>query len=87
MATEQKLGTVTDYYAKIGVAALDLSEGELQVGDHVRFKGHSTDFTQAIESLQVEHQPVLRAARGSQAAVKVRERVRRNDQVLRVADG
>jgi putative protease len=84
MATEEKVGTVTDYYAKIGVAAITLVEGALQVGDRIRIRGHTTDVTQTIESLQVAHQPVQRAERGSQVAVKVRERVRKHDEVLRL---
>jgi putative protease len=84
MATEEKVGTVTDYYAKVGVAAITLGEGALQVGDRIRIRGHTTDVTQTIESLQVEHQPVQRAERGSQVAVKVRERVRKHDEVLRL---
>ncbi len=84
MATEERVGTVTDYYAKIGVAAIKLSDGFLQVGDRIRIRGHTTDVTQTVESLQIEHQPVQRAERGSQAALKVGERVRKHDEVLRV---
>lgn len=84
MATEEKVGTVTDYYAKIGVAAIRLADGALQVGDTIRVRGHTTDLTQPVESLQVEHQPVQRAERGSEVAVKVRERVRKHDEVLRL---
>ena len=84
MTAEQKVGTVTDYYAKIGVAAIHLTEGPLQVGDQIRFRGYTTDFIQAIESLQVEHQAVPRAEQGTEVAVKVRERVRKHDEVLRV---
>ena len=85
MATEEKVGTVTDYYSKIGVAAIRLADGALQVGDTIHVRGHTTDLTQPVESLQVEHQPVQRAERGSQVAVKVRERVRKHDEVLRVS--
>jgi putative protease len=81
---EQKVGTVTDYFGKIGVAAIRLTDGPLQVGDRIRFHGHTTDFTQAVDSLQLDHQPVPRAERGSQVAVKVGERVRKHDEVLRV---
>lgn len=84
MATEEKIGIVTDYFAKIGVAGIRLTDGELRVGDRVRFRGHTTDFTQVVESLQVEHTAVERADRGSEVAVKVQERVRRHDQVFRV---
>ena len=85
MATEEKVGIVTDYYAKIGVAAIKLADGGLQVGDTIRIHGHTTDVIQPVESLQVEHAPVQRAERGSQVAVKVRERVRKHDEVLRVS--
>ena len=84
MATEEKVGTVTDYYAKIGVAAITLAAGALQVGDTIRIRGHTTDLTQPVESLQIEHRSVPRAERGSEVAVKVRERVRKHDEVLRV---
>ena len=84
MATEQKVGTVTDYYAKIGVAAIKLADGALQVGDTIRIRGYTTDVTQPVESMQVEHRPVQRAERGSEVALKVNERVRKHDEVLRL---
>lgn len=87
MAAEQKIGTVTGYYAKIGVAAIALTEGPLQVGDRIRFHGHTTDFTQAVDSLEVDRRPVSRAERGSEVAVKARERVRKHDAVLRLSEG
>jgi putative protease len=86
MATEEKVGTVAGYYAKIGVAAVRLTDGDLRVGDHVRIRGHTTDFTQPVESMEVEHRPVERAERGSEVALKVRERVRLHDQILRVSE-
>jgi putative protease len=87
MAVEEKVGVVTGYYAKLGVAGIRLTDGSLQVGDQIRVRGHTTDFTQAVESMQVEHAPIQRAERGSEVAVKVRERVRLNDQVLRILAG
>ena len=87
MAAEEKVGTVTGYYTKIGVAAIHLTDGDLRVGDQIRIQGHTTDFTQPVESLQVEHRSVEQAERGSEVAVKVRERVRPHDQVFRVRGG
>ncbi len=87
MAAEEKVGTVTDYYAKIGVAAIRLDAGPLRVGDTIRIHGHTTDVTQTVESLQVEHRAVESAGQGSQVAVKVRDRVRKHDAVLRVTAG
>ena len=86
MAVEEKVGVVTGYYAKLGVAGITLTDGPLQVGDTIRVRGHSTDFTQEVESMQVEHAPIQRAEHGSEVAIKVRERVRQNDQVLLVRE-
>ncbi len=84
MATEEKVGQVVGYYAKISVAAIRLTDGPLAVGDTVRIRGHTTDFTQPVDSLQIEHQAVQRAEPGSEIAIKVRERVRDKDGVYRV---
>jgi len=84
VATEETVGTVTDYYAKVGVAAITLGEGALQVGDRIRIRGHTTDVIQRVESLQVDHRGVQRAERGSEVALKVGERVRKHDEVLRL---
>ena len=84
MSSEERVGVVTGYYARIGVAAVRLSGGALHVGDYVRFRGHTTDFTQAVESLEVEHTPVQQAEPGAEVALKVSERVRRHDGVFRV---
>jgi putative protease len=86
MATEEKVGIVDGYYAKIGVAAIRLTDGALQVGDQIRIRGHTTDFTQKVESLQLEHRAIERAERGSEAALKVRERVRLHDQILKILE-
>jgi putative protease len=86
MATEEKVGTVGDYYAKVGVAVVHLTDGALQVGDQIRISGHTTDFAQTVESLQWEHRAVERGERGSDVALKVRERVRQHDQVLRIRE-
>lgn len=86
MATEEKVGIVDGYYAKIGVAAIRLTDGALQVGDQIRIRGHTTDFTQKVESLQLEHRAIERVERGSEAALKVRERVRLHDQILKILE-
>ncbi len=81
MATEEKVGIVDGYYAKIGVAAIRLTDGALQVGDQIRIHGHTTDFTQTVESMQLEHKPIQRAERGSEVALKVHDRARQHDQI------
>jgi translation initiation factor IF-2 len=84
---EEKIGLVTDYLNRIGVAVIRLTDGDLRVGGEVRIAGKTTELVQAVESLQIEHQAVTQAARGSEVAVRVRQPVHRHDQVYRSRDG
>jgi putative protease len=81
--TEEPVGRITHYFSHIAVAAATLT-GELKVGDRVRVKGHTTDFTEAIESLEIEHQTVDRAGPGDKVAFKVSEKARPGDQLTRL---
>lgn len=83
MAEETLVGKVTHYYSKLGVAIVELS-GTLSVGDRVHMKGHSTDFEQAVESMQVEHENVETAKKGDGVGLKVSEKVREGDEVFKV---
>lgn len=80
---ELKVGVITHLYKKIGVAVLDLSE-PLQVGDTIRILGRTTDITQKVESMQIEHQNVERAERGQCIGLKVQGDVREKDIVYKV---
>ena len=55
---ERKIGEVIKYFAKIGVAAIRLSEGSLKAGESIHIVGHTTDVTQAIDSMQIENKSV-----------------------------
>ena len=80
---EEEIGKVADYFAKIEVAAIDLT-GTLAVGDTIRIKGYTTDFTQLVESIQIEHQNVQKAGPGDSIGIKVKDRVRDHDAVYKV---
>ncbi len=80
---EHPVGTVTHYYSKLEVAGIELSS-ELEVGDTVHILGHTSDFTQTVESIQIEHKTVDSAKAGDPIAIKVNERARVHDQVLLV---
>jgi len=80
---EEEIGKVADFFAKIGVAAIDLT-GTLSVGDTIHIKGHTTDFTQTIDSMQVEHQNMQKAGPGDSIGIKVKDRVRDSDIVYKV---
>ncbi len=81
---EQKIGIITHYFGKIGVAALKITDGELRVGDMIRIKGHTSDFTQTVESMQVEHQSVEVARTGDEVGLKTAEYTREHDTVYKV---
>jgi len=83
---EERVGIVSHYYDKIGVAAVVL-EGELAVGDTIHIKGHSTDFTQKMESIQIENKNVERAKEGDNIGIKIKEHVREHDIVYKVVEG
>lgn len=81
---EEKVGIVIKYFAKIGVAAISLTEGSLKKGDLIHITGHTTDLNCKVESLQVEHESVEEARKGSDVGIKVPDRVREHDDVYRV---
>jgi len=81
---EEAIGKVMDYFAKIGVAGVQVTTGSLNVGDTIRIKGHTTDITQVVESIQLQHQTVQKADAGQTVGIKVRERVRKGDSVWKV---
>jgi translation elongation factor EF-1alpha len=83
MAEEEEIGQVTDYFAKIGVAGIDLT-GKLRVGDTIRIRGHTTDLEQVVESMQIEHDQVEEAGAGDKIGIKVSDRCRRGDHVYTV---
>ena len=83
---ETKVGHVKEYFAKVGVAGIEITEGPLSVGDTIHIKGHTTDLTQLVETMQLEHVPLERATPGQLVGIKVRDRVRPHDQVFKVTE-
>ena len=84
---EEEIGRVTHYFPKIGVAVIEVTAGSLKVGEIIHIKGHTSDFTQAVESLQQEHLPVPEIKTGVSAGLKVKEHVREGDKVFKVEVG
>ncbi len=83
MAEEEEIGRVTDYFAKISVAGIDLT-GKLRVGETIHIRGHTTDLELVVESLQIEHDQVEEAGAGDKIGIKVGDRCRNGDHVFRV---
>ncbi len=81
---EIKIGHVSDYFAHVGVAAISITEGNVRVGDVLRFKGHTTDLIQEISSMQIEHENVKEAKKGDEIGIKVTDKVRSHDVVYKI---
>ena len=84
MAEEEQVGVVAKYFAKPGVAAIKVTGGVIKKGELLRFKGHTTSFTEEVTSMQVDNQPVEEARPGDFIGLKVKERVRESDTVYKV---
>ena len=80
----ERVGVVTHYFSHLGVAAITLESGVLRVGDSIRIKGHTTDFTQTVESLEVNHEHVNEVGRNDNFGMKVVDHVREHDVVYKV---
>ena len=81
---EEEIGHITHFFPKIGVAVVEITAGTLKVGETIRIKGHTSDFTQTVESLQQEHLSVPEITKGVSAGLKVKEHVREGDKVFKV---
>jgi hypothetical protein len=80
---EQEIGSVTHYFKGPSVAIVRLV-ADVKVGDTLRFVGHTSDFTEQVTSMQVDHKPVEAAQAGQDVAVQVVSRARPHDKVFRV---
>ena len=82
---EVKIGRVVAYFAHPEAAAVEL-EDSLRVGGSIHIKGHTTDFEQQVESMQIENESVQEAKKGDSIGVKVKERVRHNDVIYKLVE-
>jgi hypothetical protein len=84
-AAEHRVGVVTHYYSHLSVVAMQLEPGAtLRVGDVIHIRGHTTDFTQKVESLEVNHAPVTEVGPNDDFGLKVVEHAREHDIVHKV---
>lgn len=82
LQASEAVGVVKEYFRKPGVAAVEILKGRLKVGDKVRFLGYTTDFTQKIQSIQINHQDISEAGVGDYVGILVVDRVRENDRMF-----
>lgn len=83
---EKKIGVVTHFFGHISVAAINITDDTLKVGDVIHLKGHTTDFNQKIKSMQIEHDSIEEAKPGDIIGLEVKEHVREHDVVYKVSE-
>ena len=82
--SEEIIGVVRTYFSKIGVAAIEVTQGKISLGDTLKFKGHTTDFEMTLDSMQKDNKPINEAATGDLIGIKVPEKVREHDTITKI---
>jgi len=83
---EEEIGKVMHYFTHLGVAVVDIISGELSVGDKIFVKGNISNFTQKVESMQIEHDSIKSAKAGQSIGLKVKEHAREHDVVYKIIE-
>lgn len=78
-----RIGIVTHYFSHLSVAIVQLETGGLREGDVIHIKGHTSDFTQRVESMEVDHVHVSEARPGQSFGLRVKEHAREHDIVYK----
>ena len=66
------------------MATIRLKSGTLRVGDVIHIRGHTTDFSQKVESLEVNHAPATEVGPNDDFGLKAVEHTREHDIVFKV---
>ena len=77
---------MSHYFGKLRVAAIEITTGGLSVGDTIHIKGHTSDFRQTVDSIQIDGKSVQEARRGQSVGIQVIEHAREHDVVLKISD-
>lgn len=80
----ERIGVVTHYFSHLSVAVVKLDSGTLRVGDTIHVRGHTSDFRQRVESLEVDHAPVTEVGPRDDFGLKMIEHAREHDVVYKV---
>ncbi len=83
MIEEKKIGKVFAYFEKIGVAALQITDDHIEIGEKVHFKGPNTDFEEEIESMQIDKKDVDYVEAGKSVGIQVSQKVEKGDEVYK----
>ena len=80
-----RVGVVSHYFSHLSVAVVKLDPNtNLHVGDKIHIKGHTSDFGQRVESLQIGHAAVDQVGPDDDFGLKVVDHAREHDIVYKV---
>ena len=79
---EPEIGVITHYFPKVGVAVVKAS-ALIKNGDKIHVKGHTADFIQVVESMQVEHVQVAEAKSGDEIGMKMAQECHEHDKIYK----
>jgi putative protease len=81
---EIEIGRVINYYSKISVAAILLTDNTISVGDNLIIYGYYKEVETCINYMEINHKSVAKAKKGESVGFCVPERVRKGEVVCKV---
>ncbi|MBW3013005.1 U32 family peptidase [Candidatus Woesearchaeota archaeon] len=80
---KEYVGVVKNYYPNICVAEIKIEAKGIEIGDCIMITGNTTGvLRQAVQEMQKNHQDIEEAKKGDSIAIKIKEKVRKNDKVF-----
>lgn len=80
---DKEIGRVIHYFDKAMVAVVRLTDS-LKTGEMVKFVHGESEFTQSVDSMEVEHKKIQSAKKGDEVAVKVEQKAKEGTRVYKV---
>ena len=77
-----EIGHITHFFSKINVALIELTL-PLSVGDRILVKGPLTDFSQTVDSMQIDRKEIQRAEGGQSIGLKLAQLAKERDVVYK----
>jgi putative protease len=75
-------GKILHYFTNAKVGTLKIEANSIKIGDEICIIGNTTGITKMkVESMQIKNKSVIKSKKGDEIAIKVPERVRKNDEV------
>ena len=77
------IGVVTHYFPHVQAAVIKL-KAPLSMGEVIKVKGHTTDLSQSVTSMQIDRVDISNAKKGDEIGLQVSSRVRQGDKVYKL---